>query len=59
MDFQIVDDFTGCVMKGSLWNDGLDLSVVTKEGVNVDSEAFTSAKSSYKSFFKLFHLSQV
>ena len=54
MDVQIVDEFTGRVMKGRRWSDGLHQAVETKEGITVDSEASTAAKISYQAFFKLF-----
>lgn len=54
LEVQIVDEFTGRIMKGRRWSDGLHQAVEAKEGIIVDSEALTAAKISYQSFFKLF-----
>lgn len=51
---QIVDEFTGRVMKGRRWSDGLHQAVEAKEGITIDSEATTAASVSYQAFFKLF-----
>jgi preprotein translocase subunit SecA len=53
-DIQIVDEFTGRVMEGRRWSDGLHQAVEAKEGLQVDSEATTIASVSYQAFFKLF-----
>lgn len=52
---EIVDEYTGRVMPGRRWSDGLHQAVEAKEGIKVDSEASTSAKISYQSFFRLFN----
>lgn len=51
---QIVDEFTGRVMKGRRWSDGLHQAVEAKENLKVASEAVVSAKVSYQAFFRLF-----
>lgn len=53
-DIQIVDEFTGRVMEGRRWSDGLHQAVEAKEGLTVDSESKTVASISYQAFFKLF-----
>lgn len=53
-EIQIVDEFTGRVMKGRRWSDGLHQAIEAKEGITVASEATTAASISYQSFFKLF-----
>lgn len=51
---QIVDEFTGRVLKGRRWSDGLHQAVEAKEGIAVDSETSVAARISYQAFFKLF-----
>lgn len=53
-DVQIVDEFTGRVMEGRRWSDGLHQAVEAKEGLPVKNEATTVASVSYQAFFKLF-----
>lgn len=53
-DVEIIDEFTGRILKGRRWSDGLHQAVEAKEGLTVDSEASTAAKISYQAFFKLF-----
>jgi preprotein translocase subunit SecA len=53
-DIQIVDEFTGRVMEGRRWSDGLHQAIEAKEGLEVDKEATTIASVSYQAFFKLF-----
>lgn len=54
MQVQIVDEFTGRILKGRRWSDGLHQAVEAKEGITVDSETVVAAKVSYQAFFKLF-----
>ena len=53
-EVQIVDEFTGRVMKGRRWSGGLHQAVESKEGITVENETTTAAKISYQAFFKLF-----
>jgi preprotein translocase subunit SecA len=53
-DVQIVDEFTGRVMEGRRWSDGLHQAVEAKEGLPVANEATTVASVSYQAFFQLF-----
>lgn len=53
-EVQIVDEFTGRVMPGRRWSDGLHQAVEAKEGISVASEAITAASVSYQAFFCLF-----
>ncbi len=53
-EIEIVDEFTGRVMKGRRWSDGLHQAIEAKEGITVASEATTAASVSYQAFFKLF-----
>lgn len=54
MQVQIVDEFTGRIMKGRRWSDGLHQAVEAKEELPVENEASVAAKISYQAFFKLF-----
>jgi len=51
---QIVDEFTGRVMKGRRWSGGLHQAIEAKESISVSDETVTAASISYQSFFKLF-----
>lgn len=51
---QIVDEFTGRVMKGRRWSDGLHQAVEAKEDLTIENETTVAAKISYQSFFGLF-----
>lgn len=53
-EIQIVDEFTGRVMKGRRWSEGLHQAIEAKEGITVANEATTAASVSYQAFFKLF-----
>ncbi|CAN8076192.1 unnamed protein product [Agarophyton chilense] len=53
-EIQIVDEFTGRVMKGRRWSDGLHQAIEAKEGITVNAESSTAAKISYQAFFRLF-----
>ena len=50
----IVDEFTGRVLKGRRWSNGLHQAVEAKEGIVVSDETTTAASISYQTFFKLF-----
>ncbi|CAA6653840.1 unnamed protein product [Spirodela intermedia] len=50
----IVDEFTGRVMQGRRWSDGLHQAVEAKEGVPVQNETVTLASISYQNFFLQF-----
>ncbi len=51
----IVDEFTGRLMPGRQWSDGLHQSVEAKEGVKVKEESQTLATVTLQNFFKLYH----
>eukprot|EP00178_Gracilaria_changii_P009965 TRINITY_DN289_c0_g1_i1.p1 TRINITY_DN289_c0_g1~~TRINITY_DN289_c0_g1_i1.p1 ORF type:complete len:966 (+),score=163.30 TRINITY_DN289_c0_g1_i1:190-3087(+) len=53
-EIQIVDEFTGRVMKGRRWSDGLHQAVEAKEGIAVNAESSNAARISYQAFFRLF-----
>ena len=50
----IVDEFTGRLMPGRQWSDGLHQSVEAKEGVKVKEESQTLATVTLQNFFKLY-----
>src|ERR1700683_317477 len=50
----IVDEFTGRLMPGRRWSDGLHQSVEAKEGVTVENENQTLATISFQNFFRMY-----
>ena len=50
----IVDEFTGRLMHGRQWSDGLHQAVEAKEGVQVKEESQTLATITLQNFFKLY-----
>ncbi len=50
----IVDEFTGRLMHGRQWSDGLHQAVEAKEGVQVKEESQTLATVTLQNFFKLY-----
>lgn len=50
----IVDEFTGRLMDGRQWSDGLHQSVEAKEGVKIKEETQTLATITLQNFFKLY-----
>ncbi|WP_428386884.1 preprotein translocase subunit SecA [Mucisphaera sp.] len=54
-DVVIVDEFTGRLMVGRQWSDGLHQAVETKEGVTVKQETQTMATVTLQNFFKLYN----
>ena len=50
----IVDEFTGRLMPGRNWSDGLHQSVEAKEGVRIKEENQTLATITLQNFFKLY-----
>ncbi|MBN1973666.1 MAG: preprotein translocase subunit SecA [Sedimentisphaerales bacterium] len=51
----IVDEFTGRLMHGRQWSDGLHQAVEAKEGVTVKEETQTLATITLQNFFKLYN----
>ena len=51
----IVDEFTGRLMPGRNWSDGLHQSVEAKEGVRIKEENQTLATITLQNFFKLYN----
>jgi preprotein translocase subunit SecA len=50
----IVDEFTGRLMPGRNWSDGLHQAVEAKEGVKIKQESQTLATITLQNFFKLY-----
>ena len=51
----IVDEFTGRMMEGRRFNDGLHQAIEAKEGVKVKSESKTLATITFQNFFRLYN----
>jgi preprotein translocase subunit SecA len=50
----IVDDFTGRLLKGRRYNEGLHQAIEAKEGVDVQEESMTLATISFQNYFRLY-----
>jgi preprotein translocase subunit SecA len=50
----IVDEFTGRVMPGRRWSDGLHQAIEAKEGAKIENETQTLASITYQNFFLLY-----
>ncbi|MDP1918403.1 MAG: preprotein translocase subunit SecA [Myxococcales bacterium] len=50
----IVDEFTGRLMAGRRWSDGLHQAVEAKEGVKVENENQTLATISFQNYFRMY-----
>ena len=53
-DVVIVDEFTGRVMPGRRWSDGLHQAIEAKEHVDIQPETQTLASITYQNFFLLY-----
>jgi len=51
----IVDDFTGRLMPGRRWSDGIHQAVEAKEGVKIESENQTLATITFQNYFRMFN----
>ena len=50
----IVDEFTGRLMAGRRWSDGLHQAVEAKEGVTIQAENQTMASLTFQNYFRLY-----
>ncbi len=50
----IVDEFTGRLMPGRRWSDGLHQAVEAKEGVKIENENQTLATITFQNYFRMF-----
>ena len=51
----IVDEFTGRLMSGRRWSEGLHQAVEAKEGVEIRRENQTLASITFQNYFRLYH----
>jgi preprotein translocase subunit SecA len=54
MEVVIVDEFTGRMMTGRRWSDGLHQAVEAKENVPIQEETMTYASITYQNLFRLY-----
>src|SRR5258706_9724289 len=50
----IVDEFTGRMMAGRRWSDGLHQAVEAKEGTSIKNESQTLASITFQNYFRLY-----
>ena len=53
-DIVIVDEFTGRLMSGRRWSEGLHQAVEAKEGVDIQAENQTLASITFQNYFRLY-----
>ena len=51
---QLIDQFTGRIMPGREYNDGLQQAIQAKEGVEIKQETVVMATITYQNFFRLY-----
>ena len=51
----IIDEFTGRMMEGRRWSDGLHQAIEAKEGVNIQNENQTLASITFQNYFRLYN----
>jgi preprotein translocase subunit SecA len=51
---QLIDQFTGRIMPGREYNDGLQQAIQAKEGVDIKQETVVMATITYQNFFRLY-----
>ncbi|MBF0320602.1 MAG: preprotein translocase subunit SecA [Nitrospirae bacterium] len=51
----IVDEFTGRLMPGRRWSDGLHQAIEAKEGVKIESENQTLATITFQNYFRMYN----
>lgn len=54
-EVMIVDEFTGRMMEGRRYSDGLHQAIEAKEGVKVERESKTLATITYQNYFRMFN----
>ena len=54
-EITIVDEFTGRLMSGHRWSDGLHQAVEAKEGVEIQAENQTLASITFQNYFRLYN----
>ena len=53
-EVKIIDEFTGRILEGRRWSEGLHQAVEAKEGVSVQEENQTLATITYQNYFRLY-----
>ncbi len=53
-DIVIVDEFTGRMMQGRRWSEGIHQAVEAKEGVRIQNESQTLASITFQNYFRLY-----
>ena len=53
-EIQLIDQFTGRILKGREYSDGLQQAIQAKENVKIKEETVTMATITYQNFFRLF-----
>ncbi len=53
-EVKIVDEFTGRIMEGSRWSEGLHQAIEAKEGVSIREENVTLATITLQNYFRLY-----
>ncbi|HEY1688047.1 MAG TPA: preprotein translocase subunit SecA [Solirubrobacteraceae bacterium] len=53
-EVKIIDEFTGRILEGRRWSEGLHQAVEAKEGVRVQEENQTLATITYQNYFRLY-----
>jgi preprotein translocase subunit SecA len=53
-EIQLIDQFTGRVLRGREYSDGLQQAIQAKEGVKIKQETVTMATITYQNFFRLY-----
>ncbi|RMH05358.1 MAG: preprotein translocase subunit SecA [Nitrospirae bacterium] len=53
-EVQIVDEFTGRLMPGRRWSDGLHQAIEAKEGVKIANENQTLASITFQNYFRMY-----
>ncbi len=53
-EIMIVDEFTGRLMPGRRWSDGLHQAIEAKEGVDIESENQTLATITFQNYFRMY-----
>src|SRR5205823_4715472 len=53
-EVMIVDEFTGRMMPGRRWSDGLHQAIEAKESVNIENENQTLATITFQNYFRMY-----
>ncbi len=54
-EVMIVDEFTGRLMPGRRWSDGLHQAIEAKEGVDIENENQTLATITFQNYFRMYN----